>query len=418
MSTQLIQPPYTKVILDVEGITDAQEAIVYLGTLPIRASVQLNISNSAADVKTFKDGVLASGTLTVASYALLLEASATATIEVVDYSALTGAILTVNGTALTEGVEWTAAVNNDTTAASLELAVEAVTGISSAAVGAVITATVTTAGAAGNAFTLASSDEVNLVISGAVFTGGRDFGTVTVNGQVLTAVAAGAGANQFVAETSNDVTATNLEVAVEAVTGIQSSVTNAIVTVQAATVGTAGNSIALVVSASNGGVTRSAATLTGGIANAIDADEHTITLPAHGMSTGLKVNYDVSAGTTVDNLVNNTDYWVIRVDDDTIQLATTEENAEAGTEIEIAAADDAVGGGTFTLTPTALDLDTTISGSNDGVNWVTLPSSTDTSTSSESILFEYPTPTYAYLKVLVEPNDSEADVEVLLHTKL
>ena len=418
MTTQLIQPPYTKVIMDVEGIVEAEEAIVYLGTLPIRASVQLNITNSAADVKTFKDGVLAQGTLTVASYALLLEASATATITVVDYAELSGAILTVNGTALTEGVEWTAATDNDTTAASLESAVEAVTGINSSATNAVITATVATAGAAGNAFTLASSDEVNLTISGALFTGGRDFGTVTVNGQVLTAVAAGAGANQFVAETSNDATATNLEVAVEAVTGVHATVAGAIVTVVADLVGTAGNSIALVVSASNSAVTRSAATLTGGIANAIDATEFTITLPAHGLSTAVKVNYDVSAGTTVDNLVNNTDYWVIRVDADTIQLAASESDAEAGTEIEIAAADDAIGGGTFTLTPTALDVDTTISGSNDGVNWVTLPSSTDTSTSSETLLFEYPTPTYAYLKVLVEPNDSEADVEVLLHTKL
>lgn len=305
MSTQLIQPPYTKVILDVEGAVTAQEAIVYLGTLPIRASVQLNITNGAASVKTFKDGVLASGTITVT-----------------DYTLATGAVVTVAGTALTEGADWTAGTSNDATADSLATAIDALPTVQAANPAA------------------------------------------------------------------------------------------AIITVKAATVGTAGNAITTTVTGT--GVTVEQATLAGGIANAIDGTAFTITIPSHGFSEGLKVNYDVSAGTTVDNLVDNTDYWVLVVDENTIQLAAT----DGGAAIEVAAADDAIGGGTFTLTPATLDVDTTISGSNDGVNWVTLPNSTDTSTSSETLLFEYPTPTYAYLKVLVEPNDSEADVEVLLHTKL
>ena len=305
MSVQHIQPPYTKVILDVEGITAAQSAIVYLGTLPIRASVQLNISSGASSVKTFKDGVLASGTVTVT-----------------DYTLATGTTVEIGGTALVEGVAWTAGVSNDATADSLATAIDGLAAVQAANPAA------------------------------------------------------------------------------------------AIITVKAATVGTAGNAITTTVSGT--GVTVQQATLAGGIANAIDGAEFTITLPAHGMSSGLKVNYDVSAGTTLDNLVDNTDYWVLVVDANTIQLAAT----DGGAAIEIAAADDAVGGGTFTLTPATLDVDTTIQGSNDGITFVTLPDSTDTSTSAESLLFQYPTPTFAYLKVLVEPNDSEADVEVLLHTKL
>jgi len=396
-----------------------------------RMSMQIHSEDSAGSALEFIDGVLASGTititdfaaahltaatgsLTVVDYALLIEASATATITVVDFAELTGAVLTVNGTALTEGVEWTAAVDNDTTAASLETAVEAVTGISSVAAANVITATVVTPGTAGNAFTLATSDAVNLTISGSNFAGGRDFGSVVVNGVTLTAVAAAPTSVQFVAETSNDVTATNLEVAVEAVTGINSTVATNVVSISAATPGTAGNAITLSVAGSNAGVTRSAATLTGGInaavvtvaghtltestdwdaetsnnvtadnlAAAIDAltetqaanlgaaiitgqaatvgldgddittvltsgagvtvqqanlsggldsnvdgTEFTIEAPATTFSTGLAVTYAVLAGTTLDNLVDTTVYYVIKVDDDHIALAATLEDAE------------------------------------------------------------------------------------------
>ena len=408
-----ITPPYTPAIIDEEGLTTAVSESMDLGTLPVRLSVNVVAENGAADAKGFLDGVLASGTLTVASYALLLPASATATITVVDYSALTAAVLTVNGTALTEGVEWTAAVDNDTTAASLELAIEAVTGISSVAAANVITATVVATGTAGNAFTLTTSDAVNLTISGALFAGGRDAGTVTVAGQVLTAVAAGPGANQFVAATSNDVTADNLAAAIDSLASVTAAnPAAAVITVKAATVGVAGNSIGLVVSASNSGVTRSGATLTGGLANAVNAVDFEITIASHGFSSGLKVNYDVLAGTTLDNLVNNTDYFVIKVDDNTIQLSAT----SGGAVIEIAAADDAVGGGSFTLTPTAVDVDVLVSGSNDAEEWIELDS--DTLSAEGSLLYEYPTISFRYIKVDVEPNDSEIDLRVIVHTKL
>lgn len=72
-----------------------------------------------------------------------------------------------------------------------------------------------------------------------------------------------------------------------------------------------------------------------------------ITLTAHGLSTGNKVTYADGGGTEVVGLTDVTDYYVIKVDANTIKLATTAANAYAGTAIAIA---DGVGAA-HTLTP-------------------------------------------------------------------
>lgn len=84
-----------------------------------------------------------------------------------------------------------------------------------------------------------------------------------------------------------------------------------------------------------------------------DADVNTstdrITITAHGYLTGRKV-----AATTTGTLpggLSATDYYIIKVDADTIKLATSSANAQAGTAVDITSA---AGGGTHTLTPAAI----------------------------------------------------------------
>ena len=102
-----------------------------------------------------------------------LDQRASATITVVDYTLLAGKTITVQGTVLTEGVEFTAATSNAATATSIATAVSAVSGFVAAAVGATVTAYWTTPGTAGNAKTLATNAAVGeLTISGATFAGG------------------------------------------------------------------------------------------------------------------------------------------------------------------------------------------------------------------------------------------------------
>ncbi len=61
-----------------------------------------------------------------------------------------------------------------------------------------------------------------------------------------------------------------------------------------------------------------------------------ITLTGHIFETGNKVTYSDGGGTALTGLTDLTDYYVIKVDADTIQLATTAANAYAGTAIAIA----------------------------------------------------------------------------------
>jgi hypothetical protein len=100
-----------------------------------------------------------------------------ATVTVVDYTALSGATLTVNGVVLTEGIEWTAATDNDTTASSLASAITTATATTLSTGTATLNAikvSANDAGDAGNSITLATSDAVNLTISSVTLLNGQD----------------------------------------------------------------------------------------------------------------------------------------------------------------------------------------------------------------------------------------------------
>lgn len=84
--------------------------------------------------------------------------------------------VTVDGTVLTEGVDWNIGVTDAATATSLASAVSTVSGVSAQAIGAVVYITATDSGTAGNSITLVSGD-ANIVASGATLTGGSVFGT-------------------------------------------------------------------------------------------------------------------------------------------------------------------------------------------------------------------------------------------------
>lgn len=130
--------------------------------------------------------------------------AATGTYTVVDYTQLAGDTVTVDGTVLTEGVDWTAAVSNNATATSLASAISALATVNAAAVGAVVTVTAADPGAAGNSIATLTSDAVNLTVSGATLTGGLD-GDVDLSditpGMIVTDTS---GANKFVISAVDD----------------------------------------------------------------------------------------------------------------------------------------------------------------------------------------------------------------------
>jgi len=69
--------------------------------------------------------------------------------------------------------------------------------------------------------------------------------------------------------------------------------------------------------------------------SAVDTSAETITITAHGKATGTPVYYSNGGGTTLAGLTNNTAYYCIKIDDNTIKLATNLANAEAGTAINL-----------------------------------------------------------------------------------
>ena len=410
--TLRIEQPYTQTIIDEVNIVAAVSETVFLGALPIRLSVQSNITNSASATSSFIDGVRSTGTVTITSYAAahLTAATPSATItygtpDDTDTVILTnlpaGSPVTFTKVAAAPGA------TEFTNIAGLTALIDALTDVNATDNGTVITITVVTAGTAMNSATVTGTGTFSAL--SITFSGGINAAVVTVDGTALTEGV------DWTAETSNDVTADNLAVAIDAIAAVTAAnPAAAIITVRGASVGTAGN---VTTTVTGTGVTVQQATLTGGVnSDVVGTPAFSITETAHGYSTGLKVNYDVVGGTTIDNLVNNTDYFIIKVDANTVQLATSLANAIAGTEIEINNADNAVGGGSFTLTPEAITATIRPFGSNDGVNFVALASATNITATSNTML-EFSTPTFKVLRIAVVVSAGEINIEVVTYGK-
>jgi hypothetical protein len=172
------------------------------------------------------------------------------------------AVVTVDGTALTQGTNWTASVSNDSTATSLAAAIHALANVNAGAVTNTVTITAAVAGTAGNSLTMTISDAVNLIKSGNTLSGGIAHASITVDGTTLTQ-----GTN-WNAVTDNNTTATNIASAIHALANVNSTATLAVVTIEAAVAGTAGNLITASVSDAVN-LTLSASALSGGLNNAI-----------------------------------------------------------------------------------------------------------------------------------------------------
>lgn len=77
----------------------------------------------------------------------------------------------------------------------------------------------------------------------------------------------------------------------------------------------------------------------------VNTTDNQVTVPGHNLETGFgPVRIDVS-GTIPAGLDATVNYWLIKVDDDTLQFATSKANAIAGTEVDITT----TGSGTFTV---------------------------------------------------------------------
>jgi len=109
------------------------------------------------------------------------QVAATGSFTVVDYTQAGSITLTVGSTNFVEGVDWTAATDNPTTAGSIASAINtAAIGVSALAVGAVVNITAVVGipsptGPEGNSIALVTTNSGAVSVSGANLTGGRDW---------------------------------------------------------------------------------------------------------------------------------------------------------------------------------------------------------------------------------------------------
>lgn len=140
----------------------------------------------------------------------------------------------------------------------------------------------------------------------------------------------------------------------------------------------------------------------------VDTATDRVTITSHGYSTGRKGQL-TTTGTLPAGLSTGVDYFIIRVDANTVKFATSLANAQAGTTVDITAA---AGGGTHTFTPTALaGASVVLQKSNDGVNFINDASPTSVSATGSLMFEESPVPYhYARLQFTLTAGELSCDI--------
>lgn len=143
-----------------------------------------------------------------------------------------------------------------------------------------------------------------------------------------------------------------------------------------------------------------AGTIVSSVTNAGIASEvigNVITIPNHGMDTGLVAQL-TSTGTLPTGLTTSTNYYVIKVDEDQIMLASSANNAKAG--IPITLGSQGSDGAVATMTPTALaGASIKLQKSNDGVNFIDVEAATAIS-GATNVMIEKSSVSYRYIKAV------------------
>lgn len=151
--------------------------------------------------------------------------------------------------------------------------------------------------------------------------------------------------------------------------------------------------------------------LAGGVASEVDIVLNTVTVPTHGFSTGFKIQL-TTTGTLPAGLATATDYFLIVVDVNTLQFATSLANALAGTAIDIT--NQGSSGAVNTITGVALaGASVTFQKSNNGTNWIDIQAATAIAADG-STMIEVPNVSYRYVKAVKALTSGQLDLKGLI----
>jgi hypothetical protein len=342
-------------------------------------SAQAIYSSSTYSSKTFTDGTQAAGQFTITSAAGVKGVKGTNTITIVSNGMPSTATITLNGIGYVGGTDWTKGTVSSNTAVAIKNLFNSVSGFTAS------TPTATTVqlqcssnGIYCNAYTL-SVNTTSMTVTGATFSGGHDAVVIGINGITLvegvdfTAVATASGTAKALSDAimaSPDLSAI-----------VVSTWTSGVVYATSTAVGTSANYPLYSTIASSGTPSGSLTTvsgdkktsvMTGGTAAGYTINSSVLTIASHGFTTALPVLY---TGTpAIAGLTTTTTYYAIPVTANTIKLASSKANAQAGTAITITSSSTQTTAHTYTLAPIAISGTPSFKwqGSSDGDNWTDL----------------------------------------------
>jgi len=316
--------------------------------------------------KTFTDGQISTGSITVKTLSALTTAYASNTITVLSTSNLANAQCALPGYAFKQTIDWRVGASTSATAASIATALAKIPWLTVTRDFAVITITAKVPGSYYNTIPV-SCNSANLSVATPYMTGGQDNAVITINGISLQH-----NLDWYVGTTSataatSITSAINGNTALAALlTATANSPTDGIVALASDVEGASMNFS--LNSSSPAALTASGTAMTGGSDSAYATGSTLIDIPAHGFNMGLPVLYTEGAA-PMTPLVDQTTYFISLVDANTIKLATTSARAVSGLGVTITAVP--APSNTYTLSPLASGGVSSFKWevSSDNVNW-------------------------------------------------
>ena len=344
-----------------------ETGLAYNNTYPVDISqaksigMQVVYTSATFANKTFTDGTASTGNLTVASFAFLSSATATARMTISSNTALQNQSVYIAGVNIPIRVSLVASsvtacnIASDISAATVFLSTCAL----GSATGVVIT-TAPTYGSAYNNFRMDSSSPT--AISASQFSGGQDNQSFTLNGVTFRAN------SQWFPATSNAATATSIAAAINASASSQTVSAQAIGAVVTTTSTAVGTSTAYTITSSSPS-RLTATSMTGGTNSGYSIVSEQFNIPSHGFTTALPVLY--SGTPAIGGITTGTTYYVVVVDANNISLAASSALAIAGTPINLTSSSTQTTADTYTLAPLAISGTPAFKWqvSNDRTNW-------------------------------------------------
>lgn len=362
-------------VINAPGLTYSNRYVFDLVNLDVNTiSATAVYSSGTYATGTFGTGSTSAGSMLVVSNSALAAASATTSLTVTSTSGALGdsivipALTKPGAIVLTAGRDWNYGATVALTAASINTALNQVTWLSHNVVGAVIYSTAP-AGTRYNGISVTTNNSGTITISSPTLVGGVDPITVYVNGTALKA------GRDFTVGASAALTATAIKNAINANSRLAAYLTadtaTSSVTLVSDKVGTVSN-FALGTS-NTAGITVSGVAMTGGTAGSWTLSSKNITIASHALPLGLPVLYRLGSGSpAIGGLTGETTYYAIPVDANTIQLASSQDNAVLGTGITLTSTSTLAAAKSYTLIPLAF-----ASGASTGAKWQVSNNSTD-----------------------------------------